>query len=110
MYVARWSFATQFGKTEDCITLLRKWAVDVGERSGWKIGSIRLLGSVIGGSDSALELEGHFESLNEIESAWDDMHRAHYQREYMQMLQGIIVPGTSRWTVLRIVDLAAQTK
>jgi len=110
MYVARWSFNTQFAKTEDCITLLRKWAVDVGERSGWKIGAIRLSRNVIGGSDSELELEGHFENLSEVESAWDNMQRAHYQKEYMQMLQAVIVPGTSCWTVLRIVDVAPQAK
>ncbi len=108
MFVARWSFLTRFGKVDECVAVLRKWEVDVGERIGWKLGSVRLMKSVLGTSDSEIEFETKFDCLNDLESAWGDMERAHHQQEYLRMLEGMIVPGTSRWTVYREMPLAPK--
>jgi hypothetical protein len=108
MYIARWTFDTRFGKTDDSIALLRRWEIDVGERVGWKLGSVRLLRNVMGGTDTAIEFEAHCDSLDELERTWRDMEKAPYHQEYLRKLQELIVPGTSRWSVLRQQDLAPK--
>lgn len=99
MYIARWQFTTRFGKTDDCLAILRKWEMDVGQRVGWRPGSVRILTGFIGASQSDLEFESHFDSLNDFESAWGDMERVPYHREYLKQLEPFIVPGSNRWNI-----------
>ena len=101
--IAPRQFATRFGKTDDCIAILKKWELDVGQRIGWKPGSIRILNGFIGISESEIEFESRFDSLADLEGAWGDMERAHYHREYLKQLEPLIVSGTNRWSLYREV-------
>lgn len=109
MFIARWQFATQFGKTEDCIAILKKWEIDVGQRIGWRPGSVRILAGFLGVSESEVEFESRFDNLSDLESAWADMQRAHYHKEYLKMLEPMIVSGTNRWNVYREVSMSPET-
>jgi hypothetical protein len=108
MFVARWSFSTRIGRVDDCVGLLRKWEVDVGERIGWKVGSVRLMQGVLGPPDTAIEFETRFECLSDLESAWADMDRSPHHREYLKQLDTLLVPGTSQWAVYREMKLAPK--
>ena len=105
MLVVRWGFSARFGKAEDCVAVLRKWEVDVGERVGWKLGSVRVSRGVLGTSDTDIEMESRCEDLSELEDTWSDMERAPHHREYLKLLEPLIVPGSSRWTVWREMSI-----
>ncbi len=109
MFIARWQFTAKFGKMEDCVQLLRKWEVDVGQRIGWRPGAVRLLTGFVGGAESDVEFEVLFDNLTDLENAWNDRERNPYHREYMKMLEPVIVSGTNRWTILR-EDTVAPAK
>jgi len=32
MFIARWHLTANFGKLDDCVSLLKRWQIDVGER------------------------------------------------------------------------------
>ncbi len=107
MFIARWQFTSRFGKLDDCISILRKWEIDVGERVGWKASNIRVLTGFIGGNDSLVEFETRFDSLSDLEGAWGDMERNPHHRELLKQLEGVIVSGSSSWSLLREVTLIA---
>lgn len=101
MIIARWQFMSRFGSVDDCIAVLRKWEIDVGDRVGWKASSVRILRGFAGVNDSQLELETRCDSLADFESAWGDIERNPHHREYMKQLEHLMVPGSSRWSFLR---------
>jgi hypothetical protein len=105
MFVARWQFTGQFGRVDDVLSLLRKWEIDVGERAGWKSGSIRVVVGLVGATNSAVEFEVHVDSLADLEAAWNDMDRNPNHHEYMKQLGQVIVAGSNHWTVHREVAL-----
>jgi hypothetical protein len=105
MFIARWQFTGNSGKLDDCISLLRKWEIDVGERIGWKTSSVRVVTGFIGGSETDVEFEAHFENLTDLEGAFSDMERNPHHREYMKQLAGLTAPGSSRWTLHRQISL-----
>ncbi|APR85653.1 Hypothetical protein A7982_11002 [Minicystis rosea] len=105
MFIARWEFTCRFGKVDDCVSILRKWEMDVGNRVGWKATSVRVLTGFLGGNDSHLEFEAHAENLTDLEGVFNDIDRNPHHREYMRQLEHVIVSGTSKWTVLREVKV-----
>lgn len=108
MYIARWHFTAREGQTDACLALLRKWAIDVGERIGWKLGSIRISQGAIGASQGHFELEVQLDALSDLESAWNDMKGVPYHQQYQKDLEPLLVSGSMRWTVARLVELAPE--
>jgi hypothetical protein len=106
MFIARWQFTVQSGQTDKCIALLQKWEIDVGQRIGWRPGSVRILKGFIGVSDGEVEFETHFDSLSDLEGAWNDMARSPHHGEYMKLLEPLMVSGTTRWTIYRECSLS----
>lgn len=105
MFIARWEFTCRFGKVEDAISILRKWEMDVGDRIGWKANAVRVLAGFLGGNDSQIEFEAHVDTLTDLEGGFADLDRNPHHGEYMKKFESVIVPGTSKWTVLRKVEL-----
>jgi hypothetical protein len=106
MFIARWHLTANFGKLEDCVSLLKRWQIDVGERIGWKVASVRVTTGSVGAPPSALEYEVTFDSLSDLESAWNDLEKAPHHREYMKMFEGLMAPGSGSWTIHRQIDIA----
>jgi hypothetical protein len=105
MFIARWHFTGNSGKLDDCISLLRKWEMDVGSRVGWKSSSVRIVTGFIGGSETDIELEAPFENLNDLEGAFSDMDRNPHHKEILKQLAAVTVAGSSRWTLHREMSL-----
>lgn len=106
MYIARWQLTAQYGHKDATIALLRKWETDVGQRIGWRTGSIRVLSGAIGVAESHIEFEVKVDSLNDLESAWADMSKSPYHGQYMKELEPHVVSGSTSWHVLNIVELS----
>ena len=105
MFIARWQLSTRFGKTEECLAVLRKWEIDVGQRIGWRPGSIRIASGVVGAAQTEIEFETRVENLADLESAWRDMERVEQHKEYLKKLEPLLVSGGSRWVVLREYEI-----
>ena len=103
MYVARWHLTARFGHKDDCLKLLQRWEIDVAHRIGWRPGSLRFVAGGVGVGDTDIEMEVKIDSLDDLESALKDMAAVPYQAEYQKRLSELIVSGSSRWTVHRIV-------
>ncbi|AKT39332.1 hypothetical protein [Chondromyces crocatus] len=108
MYIARWHFTAREGQTNACITHLRKWAIDVGDRIGWKPSAIRFIQGAIGEGEGRIELEVQLDSLSDLEGAWSDMKGVPYHAQHQRELEGLLVPGSVHWTVHRIVDFSVE--
>lgn len=96
------------GQREACVALLRKWQIDVGYRIGWKGGTIRVLEGAIGPGEGDIEIEVQLDSLTDLEAAWNDMGSVPYHKQYIQDLDPLVVSGSVRWTVHRVVELAPE--
>jgi hypothetical protein len=108
VFIARWHFSVRFGHTQQCIDVLRKWEVDVGQRVGWKAGAIRVLSGLLGASDTDIEFEVRVDSLTDLESAWADIEKVPYHKQLMKELEGLVAGSTSRWTVHRVAELTLE--
>lgn len=109
MFIARWQLSTRFGKTDECVAILRKWEIDVGQRIGWRPGSVRIASGVVGARQTDLEFETRVDSLADLESAWRDMGHHASHAEYLKKLEPLIVDGGSRWVVLREAEVVAHS-
>ena len=104
MYVARWHLTAQFGQKDETLKLLQRWEIDVAHRIGWRPGSLRFVAGSIGAGDTEIEMEVKIDSLTDLEAAWADMGRVPYQAEYQKKLSELIVGGSSRWTIHRVIE------
>ena len=109
MFIARWQLSTRFGKTDECVALLRKWEIDVGQRIGWRPGAVRIASGVVGARQTDLEFETRVDNLADLESAWRDMANLEHHKDYLKKLEPLIVDGGSRWIVLREADVVARS-
>lgn len=107
MLIARWQVRAAFGRTEEVVALLRKWEVDVGQRIGWRTGSVRIAHGSIGLAANEIELEVRIDNLTDLESAWNDMDKVPYHAEYLKQLAPLLEAGSKGWTVLKEVDLVS---
>lgn len=108
MFIVRWEFTCRFGKVDDCVSILRRWEMDVGDRVGWKTSVVRLVTGFLGANDSHVEYEARAENLTDIEAVFGDLDRNPHHREYMKQLEHVVVPGSSTWKVLREVPLVVE--
>ena len=106
MYIARWLLTAQFGHKDAAIGLIRKWETDVGQRIGWRTGSIRVVSGMIGVPQAHIEFEVKVDSLNDLESAWADMGKNPYHGQYLKELESHVISGSTQWQVLELVELS----
>lgn len=108
MYIARWLLTAHYGHKEAAISLLRKWEADVGQRIGWRTGSIRVLAGAIGVAQSHIEFEVKVDSMNDLESAWGDMSKNPYHGQYLKELEPHIMSGSNIWHVMELIDFSTE--
>jgi hypothetical protein len=108
MFIARWQLSTRFGKTDECVAILRKWEIDVGQRIGWRPGSVRIASGLIGARETDIEFETRVDNLADLESSWSDMAQNPHHKDYLKKLEPLIVDGGSRWIVLREAEGSAR--
>ena len=110
MYVARWHLTARFGHKDETLKLLQRWEIDVAHRIGWRPGSVRIVAGGIGVGDTDIEVEAKIDSLTDLEASWADMARVPYQAEYQKKLSELIISGSSRWTIHRVIDSDSESR
>ena len=103
MLVARWTIKIKFGKKDSAMALMRQWQKEVGVKAGFKPGQMQLLTGSIG-EESLIEMNTPVKSLAELEGMWANMGKNPKHGKFGKKLEPLIVSGTNRWDILRVVD------
>jgi hypothetical protein len=102
MFVARWTIRTKFGQKDSAISLMRQWQKEVGVKAGLKPGQTQLLSGSIG-EESVVEMNTPVQSLAELEGMWTKMGKNPKHGRFGKKLKPLIVSGTNRWDIMRVV-------
>jgi hypothetical protein len=103
MFVARWTIKIKFGKKDSALSLMRQWKKEVSVKAGFKPSQMQLLSGSIG-EESVIEMNAPVQSLAELESMWAKMGKNPKHGKFSKKLEPLIVSGTNRWDILRVVD------
>ena len=104
MFVAAWSFDIQYGTREEAMRIVKDLR-GVVESTGWRAKRSRILSGSIGAPESRFVIEHEFESLADLEASWQALHgRAADFNKLVSQLQNVIVNGSPRWEIFRIIE------
>jgi hypothetical protein len=105
MFTARWSIDIRFGHKDEALQMMKKWFDDVGAKVGFEKGSFRIHIGSIGVSESRFENDIMVPSLEALEKAWARMATLPAHQQFGKQLEPLIVSGSNKWEVYRVVDL-----
>lgn len=66
---------------------------------------LRLVTGSIGAKESRFEFDHTVDSLEALQTMWDEMVKIDAHAKFGAELEPIIVPGSSHWEIFRIVEL-----
>ncbi|GBF91479.1 hypothetical protein Rsub_04219 [Raphidocelis subcapitata] len=101
---ARWLLDARYGCKTETTALLVEWVQTVGAAAG--IPSARVSAGSLGAPESRLELEIEFDSMADWEGFLSRIPAAQH-RAWSQRVQSMVVDGSPKWEVFRIVDVPA---
>lgn len=101
MFVARWQIDVQFGRKDEALALMREWDSEIGKKVGFD--NVTYLTGSIGALEARVEMSIEVASLAELESAFAKMAEIPAHKEWGRKLQPLVVSGTSRWEIFRVL-------
>jgi hypothetical protein len=104
MLIARWNIDVRFGQKNNFISAYKKWSEEVGNKVGLSKDKLRVAAGSIGVNESRFECEYNVESLEQLQRMWEDMSTMEAHQQFGKDLEPIIVSGSNRWEVFRVVD------
>ena len=104
MIIARWHIDARFGQKPTVIAALKSWNGDIASQIGWTKDNMRIASGAIGALESTLEVDVLVKDLASLNTAWDKLATIPAHKEWSKLLEPLIVSGTPRWEVLRVVD------
>jgi hypothetical protein len=66
---------------------------------------LRITTGSIGAEESRFEFDHTVESLETLQKMWNDMAKLKAHEQFGQDMKPLIVSGSNRWKIFRIVDL-----
>jgi hypothetical protein len=106
MYVCQWHLDVPFGRQGEALQVIRDWGREKVASSGFrKATGLRVMVGHVGLSASHIVDEYCFDTLAEFETALAEMGAERFRR-HAQRLAPLIVPGSQRWTILKVVEPA----
>ncbi len=103
MYVCQWHLDIPFGKQGDAVRIMTAWGKDKVAHSEFRRArDIRLMAGHVGVSPSHIVDEYVFASLADFEAALGGMGAGPF-KEHAQALGPLIIPGTQRWDVYKVI-------
>jgi len=101
MIVARWQVNARFGFKQELIDEIRNWWKTIGRDIGQTDFSI-MTGSV-GAAESLVTVDVRCQDMSELQSQWDQLAHFAEHKAFAQKVEPLIVSGSTRWEILRIV-------
>jgi len=105
MFIARWIVDVRFGQKTKFKEVIKKWYEDVGDQVGLSRDTLRVTTGSIGAKESRFEFDHTVESLEKLQKMWDDMAKLKAHEQLGQDMEPLIVSGSNRWEIFRVVDL-----
>lgn len=102
-FVCQWTLEIVYGKKSEAISILKKWGEEKFRSSNFKISQNRLMSGFVGASPSFIIDEYIFDSMTDFEKALGDMSQPQFI-QYSDALAPLVVPGSQKWTVYKIID------
>jgi hypothetical protein len=103
MIIARWQIDARFGHKQEVIEHLQRWMQEVGSEVGWGPNNVTMLTGSVGIAESRIEVEHRLKDLGELNAAFDKLAQLDAHKEWSRELEPLIVSGSNRWEVLRII-------
>lgn len=94
----------RYGYKQEATLLLIEWVQTVGADAGVGPSNARISTGALGAPESRLELEVSFDSMSDWE-AFLARIPAQQHRAWSQRVQGMVVDGSPKWEVFRVVDV-----
>lgn len=104
MFICQWHLDVPFGKQAEAVRVMTAWGKEKFASSEFRRAkSTRLLVGHVGLSPSHVVDEYEFETLADFEAALAGMSAPQF-RAHAKALAPLIIPGSQRWEVLRVVS------
>lgn len=104
MLVCQWHLDIVYGKQGEAVRIMRAWGAEKFASSEFRRArGTRLIAGLVGASASHLIDEYLFESLADFEAALAGMAAPQF-RAHSDALAPLIVPGSQRWIVYRVLE------
>lgn len=104
MIIARWEVTAKFGRKDEAIRLLRQWDQQVGEQVGLDMTRLRTMTGSIGALESIIVQEIEFDSISELDEFFEKLKGVEIHAEWGREIASVLVDGTNRWEVYRLLD------
>jgi len=103
MMIARWQFTAKFGYKQKAIDLIKSWNDEIGAQTNIDTKNQRILGGSVGVSEGHVETEFEIEGLDDLQQFFDKIGTVKMHEDWGREMGEVIVDGSTRWEVFRIV-------
>lgn len=104
MMIARWQIQARFGHKEAALDSMKRWIQEIGSQIGWTPDRVRVITGSVGAYESTIETEIVIKDLKELDDAWAKLAKLSPHKKWGQEFENLIVSGTSRWEIFRLVS------
>jgi hypothetical protein len=82
---------------------MQRWWREIAPQIGWSSDQVRIATGSVGVVESCIEVEIQLRNFTELDAAWLRLAAMPEQAEWARDLALLVVSGSARWTVLRLV-------
>ena len=104
MFLCQWELDIVFGKQKDALNIIKAWGAEKMKSSRFNLSTGgRVYIGFVGSSAAHIVDEYVFKNLDDFEKALSDMGKPEF-KQFAEAIAPILIPGTQKWTIYRIVD------
>ena len=104
MFLACWQYEVHYGTKADALEVLREFEHRKRE-CGWRAKRSRILGGSIGVAEARIIVENEFETLDDLEKSWDELHRhGDVFAACVDNMKKYVISGTPKWEIYRLIE------
>jgi hypothetical protein len=103
MIIARWQFTAKFGRKQEAIDLIKEWNQEIGAQTNVDMSKQRIVTGSVGASEGLVETEMEIEDLEALDNFFSKIASIQMHSEWGPKMGEVIVSGSTRWEVFRIV-------
>ncbi len=103
MMNARWQFTTKFDHKQTAIELLKEWNKQIGSQTNIDVSKERIVTGSVGNSEGLVETEFEIENLQDLDDFFSKIATVKMHEEWGAKMGEVIVSGSTRREVLKIV-------
>lgn len=103
MVIARWQFTAKFGYKDKAIALMKEWNEQIRSQTDADPSKSRLTTGSVRVSEGVVESKMEIEGLAELQALFDKIATVEMHKEWGRSLGEVIVDGSTRWDVYRVV-------